>query len=86
MALRTTRATLENAVARLNREIPLKNSHGFMLMRTDGKVKLVRVITLRPWMGFEMTETVLPLSTPHTLELQIDAMIEASRITRKESK
>ena len=73
MALRTTRADLDNAVARLNnvfgREV-------FSLYRACGKVKLVHSY------GSGARE-LLPLSSSSILEKRIDALTIGIRLGRE---
>jgi hypothetical protein len=72
MALRTTRADLDNAVARLH------NAFGrevFALYRESGKVKLVRC-------EGRGAEDVLPLSSASSLEWQIHALVLGIRLGR----
>jgi hypothetical protein len=73
MALRTTRADLDNAVARLN------NAFGrevFALYRESGKVKLVRC-------EGRGAEDVLPLSSASILEKRVDALTTGIRLGRE---
>ncbi len=73
MALRTTRADLENAVARLNNVF---GRNVFTLYRENGKVKLVRC-------EGKGAEDILPLSSASILEKRIDALTTGIRLGRE---
>ena len=73
MALRTTRADLDNAVARLN---TVFGRAVFQLYRECGKVKLIRC-------EGRGGEDILPLSSASILEKRVDALTTGVRLGRE---